>query len=109
VRDPLPATLAEGETLTLRLKVLGIPANRHTLHLAAVDDAARTLRTREHGGVLRAWNHTIAVEPADGASCRYTDVVEIDAGPLTPVAHAIARAFFAHRQRRWHKLAAGTR
>ena len=106
VRDPLPETLAEGETLALRLKILGLPANRHTLHLVEVDDATRSVRTREHGGALKTWNHTIQIEPAGGAACRYTDTVEIDAGRLTPIAYRIANAFFAHRQRRWHKLVA---
>jgi hypothetical protein len=107
VRDPLPETLGQGETLTLRLKVLGLPANRHTLHLETVDHDARTVQTREHGGALRTWDHTIRVDPLTETTCRYTDEVEIEAGRLTPVAHAIANAFFAHRQRRWHKLVAG--
>ena len=105
VRDPLPETLGEGETLTLRLKILGIPANRHTLHLTEVDDATKTIRTNEHGGALKTWSHTIHVEPTGDATCHYTDVIELDAGALTPIAYPIVNAFFAHRQRRWRKLA----
>jgi hypothetical protein len=82
-----------------------IPANSHTIKLVEVNDATRTARTNEHGGVLERWNHTIHVEPLTGSTCRYYDSVEIDAGRLTPAAHAVANAIFAHRQRRWHKLA----
>jgi len=42
--------------------------------------------------------------PATGAaSCRYT---ELDAGRLTALVAPLARAFFAHRRRRWRALAA---
>ncbi len=58
-----------------------IPAYRHTIEVIEVDDAEQTIRTHEHGGVLRAWNHTLRVEPIDTQTCRYTDTVEIDAGP----------------------------
>ena len=90
VRDPLPETLGQGETITMRLKILGIPANRHTLHLKEVDDATRTIRTNEHGGSLKTWNHTIQIEPTSDATCRYTDVVEFNAGALTPIAYPIS-------------------
>ena len=106
VQGELPETLEEGESIELRLKLLGrIPANRHTIKLVRIDDAARIAHTNEHGGALNAWNHTLEVEPLTDTTCRYTDSIEIDAGALTPIAHAIAGALFAHRQRRWQKLA----
>ncbi len=45
------------------------------------------------------------MEPVGGGRCRYRDVVRIDAGPLTPVVAAVARAFYRERQRRWRSLA----
>jgi hypothetical protein len=81
-----------------------IPVDRHTIHVEVVDPTTHTIRTREHGGVLRTWNHTLRVEPlADGRS-RYTDTVEIDAGRLTPVMARGATQIFRYRQRRWHRL-----
>jgi hypothetical protein len=101
----MPETLDEGESIDLRLKLLNaIPANRHTIELIEVNDATRTARTCEHGGVLETWNHTIHVEPLTETTCRYYDSIDLDAGALTPIAVTIANAFFAHRQRRWHKL-----
>lgn len=81
-----------------------IPAYQHTIEVAEVNDASRTIRTHEHGGVLRAWNHTLHVEPVDAQTCRYSDTVEIDAGRLTAFVAAIAVGIFRYRQRRWHKL-----
>jgi hypothetical protein len=107
VEGALPDTLDEGEQIDIRLKLLNaIPTNRHTIKLIEVDDETRTARTREHGGVLKTWNHTIHVEPLTDSTCRYYDSIDLDAGALTPVAVRIANQFFAHRQRRWQKLVA---
>ena len=81
-----------------------IPAYRHTIEVLEVDDAKRTVRTHEHGGVLRAWNHTLRVEPVDAQTCRYSDTVEIDAGLSTRLVAALAVGIYRYRQRRWHKL-----
>src|SRR5437773_138227 len=41
-----------------------IPMYRHTINLVAVDPATRTMRSDEHGGMIRSWRHTLHVEPA---------------------------------------------
>ncbi|OBK33300.1 hypothetical protein A5658_13820 [Mycobacterium sp. 1245111.1] len=81
-----------------------VPAYRHTIEVIDVDEAQRTIRTHEHGGVLRAWNHTLRVEPVDAQTCRYFDTVEIDARPITALVAALAVGIFRYRQRRWRKL-----
>jgi hypothetical protein len=81
-----------------------VPFSRHTIHLVEVDEIARRLRSNEHGGVLRAWNHTLRVEPAGEHRCRYSDTVDIDAGPLTGVVALAAAGIYRYRQRRWHRL-----
>jgi hypothetical protein len=81
-----------------------IPLSRHTIYLASLGQASQTLCSREHGGILRAWNHLLHVEPASDQRCRYSDTVEIDAGALTGVVAAAAKLIFRYRQRRWHKL-----
>lgn len=81
-----------------------IPAYRHTIEVVEVDRESRTIRTREHGGVLKAWNHTLHVEPIDEHACRYSDTVAIDAGILTGVVAAAADGIYRYRQRRWRKL-----
>jgi hypothetical protein len=86
-----------------------VPAYRHTIEVVEVDEESRTLRTHEHGGVLRRWDHVLHAEPvsdpgADGPRCRYSDTVTIDAGRLTPVVAATAVGIYRYRQRRWHRL-----
>ena len=81
-----------------------IPLSRHTIYVADVDEATRTIRTHEHGGMIRTWNHTLHVEPTGDATCRYSDTIEMDAGSATALLAASARGIYRYRQRRWHKL-----
>lgn len=90
-----------GWTLLFRV----VPWSRHHLRIHRIDDEHRTLESREHGGAVRTWNHVITVTPLDGDRCRYEDVIDIDAGVLTPVVATFARIFYAHRQRNWRRLA----
>lgn len=57
-----------------------IPLSSHTIHLVEIDPATKTLRTQEHGGLVRVCNHTLRVEPVSARACRYSDTVELDAG-----------------------------
>lgn len=82
-----------------------LPTSRHHIHLVEVDTGTRTMRTEEHGGLLRRWDHTLHVEPVDDRHSRYSDVVVIDAGPLTRVVVPVARGLFRYRQLRWRRLA----
>ena len=82
-----------------------IPAYRHTIEVLEKDETTKTLRTHEHGGILKAWNHTLHVEPIDEHSCRYSDTVDIDAGIATALVATVAKGIYRYRHRRWHKLA----
>jgi hypothetical protein len=96
---------APGVQASGRLWWLGvIPTWTHHLRVVAIEPD-RELRTAERGGLVRTWNHRLAFAPTSPASCDYTDEIEIDAGPLTPLVAAYARAFFALRQARWRQLA----
>lgn len=81
-----------------------IPAYRHTIEVVEVDQANRTVRTHENGGLLKAWNHTLHVEPIDEHSSRYSDTVDIDAGVATAFVAALAKGIYRYRHRRWRKL-----
>ena len=81
-----------------------LPAYRHTIEVVEVDPTSKTVRTHEHGGVLKAWNHTLRVEPIDEHSCRYSDTVDIDAGIATGFVATLAVGIYRYRQRRWRKL-----
>lgn len=81
-----------------------VPAYRHTIEIVEVNEATKTVRTHEHGGMLKTWNHTLHVESLGDNSCRYSDTLEIDAGRATAVVAAAAAGIFRYRQRRWRKL-----
>jgi hypothetical protein len=99
----LPATLAEGERASARLWLfLCVPGWRHHIRIVGLDRLE--IRTHEHGGPVRTWNHTLRFEPRSRSSCRYTDIIAIDAGALTPLVAALTRAFFGYRQARWRRL-----
>lgn len=100
------AEWVEGEEVVGWTWLFGVvPFNRHHLTVARIDHDRMTLASDEHGGIIRSWRHDIVVE-ADGAhACRYTDRVEIDAGPMTLPVAAYAWWFYRVRQRRWVRLA----
>lgn len=81
-----------------------LPLSPHTIHLVEINPSTRTVRSAEHGGILRAWNHTLHVEPISERTCRYSDTVDINAGALTAVVAKLAILIYRYRQRRWHKL-----
>jgi hypothetical protein len=81
-----------------------VPSHRHTIEVREVDPGTRTIRTHEHGGVLRRWDHVLHAEALDGARCRYSDTVTIDAGRLTGLVALLARGIYWYRHRRWRRL-----
>ena len=96
----------EGEADSGRLWLFHVlPLSRHHIHLVEVDATTRTMRTEEHGGLLRRWDHTLHVEPVDDRHSRYSDEVVLDAGMLTTVVARVAIALFRYRQLRWRRLA----
>lgn len=98
--------LAVGRCVRLQLRLFHVlPAGWHELTIAAVDPVRHTIRTQERSPLLRIWNHTLSVVALDRQRSRYTDRIEFDAGPLTAVAAPLVSLFFAHRQRRWRRLA----
>lgn len=105
---PVPDTLGGGEVVRVRLLFFHvIPAWAHEIRIVSVDENARRIETREHGGGVKTWNHRLTVEPAGPGRSRYTDRIEIDAGPMTRLVWAYANLFYRYRQWRWRRLARG--
>lgn len=99
--------VTEGETGDGRLRLFHlVPFGRWSIRVVRVDPGSRTIATEEHGGIFRRWAHTLHVEPVGEHSCRYSDLIEIDAGPLTRLAAPVVNAIFAYRHRRWNRLLA---
>lgn len=101
--EPLPESVGPDDEIATRLWLFGVlPGWTHTLRVVRID--AHELATRERGGPVSAWNHTLSFVPAPGGGCHYTDRIEIAAGPLTPLVVLIARVLFRYRQARWRRL-----
>jgi hypothetical protein len=107
VTDPsaLPERWRAGDTYDLRLTVLGIPANRHVIHLVHLDQEAGEAFTNERGGVLRRWNHRLHGEPDGKGATLYTDEIDIGSGLLIPLIWTFGHLFFRYRQRNLRRLA----
>jgi hypothetical protein len=51
-----------------------VPLHRHTIEIVEVDEATRTIRTHERGGVLRRWDHSLHAAPVTPAGPGGPDV-----------------------------------
>ncbi|REK12989.1 MAG: hypothetical protein DWQ37_10205 [Planctomycetota bacterium] len=104
--EPWPERWGVGESFQGRLYLLGVvPAWRHCITIVELDETRHLIRTEEHGGPLRGWNHLLHFEAAPNGRCRYTDRVQVRAGLLTLPIWLFAQGFFRYRQFRWRKLA----
>lgn len=92
-----------GSTSAYRFCLFGvIPFGTHTIHIVRFDqDGVSSREGNEH---VPVWNHEIKLIKLDGSRTEYTDRVEIRAGWKTIFIWLWAKAFYAHRQRRWVKL-----
>jgi len=107
-----PPTLPErwpqdGGDFEVALTAFGIlPIGRQVIGMSRSDDPgpARVIRDNGRGTLVRVWDHRITLMPEGSDATRYTDSLRIEAGWLTPLVVIWARGFYAHRQRRWHKL-----
>lgn len=101
---PLPERLDVGAEAAARLYFLGVlPAWTHRVRLVELEPTE--IATQERGGPVRTWNHRLTFEPVGERACRYTDEIEIHAGPATLATAAFARLMFRWRHRRWRTLA----
>ena len=110
LRYPAAATIGRpwqvGDDIEGWTFLLGvIPLSKHRLTVASIDEDGRALRTNEGGGMVRSWNHLLAVTPIDETSCSYEDRIDIDAGLFTPLVALFAAGFYRYRQWRWSGLA----
>lgn len=92
----------------VRMKLFGLlPLGEQTIDISmpSASPDCFALRDNGHSRLIPRWDHLITIEATDDGA-RYTDRVEIEAGWRTPFVGLFARLFYAHRQRRWRRLAA---
>ena len=94
----------ENAVFSFRFKLFGlISFGTHTINVISFSESGG-IYTHEHNSHVPTWNHRITLEQIDQDRTKYTDEVEIDAGWKTPFVYLWAKAFYAHRQRKWIKL-----
>lgn len=92
-----------GSTSAYCCRLFGvIPFCTHTIHIVRFDPNG--VSSREENEHIPVWNHEIKLTELDGSRTEYTDRVEIMAGWKTLFIWLWAKAFYAHRQRKWVKL-----
>lgn len=88
-----------GQRFEVQVRLFGrLPPQPYVMEVLDCDDAARVLRSAEHGMGVRTWRHTLCVTESPGGS-RLSDQIEIDAGWRTPVFAAWARFMYGARHR----------
>ena len=91
-----------GSRSAYRFRLFGlIPYGTHTIRIERFDE--EVVQSREGNEHVPVWNHRITLKDL-GTSTEYTDEVEIEAGWKTPFIWLWAKAFYAHRQRKWIRL-----
>ena len=95
-------TWKEGAVSSYRFKLFGfIPFGIHTIMIEKFDQNG--IQSREHNRHVPVWDHLIILQDL-GNQTKYTDEVVIHAGWKTVFIWLWAKAFYAHRQRKWIQL-----
>lgn len=104
--DDSPLIWGEGKSFLFKMylhKV--IPIGNHTINIIKMDKASREIVSNEYNKRVPIWNHYIKMEDIGKNITRYTDVVDLYAGLLTPFVTWWTVKFYKHRQRMWQKIA----
>ena len=98
-----PAVWTVGSRSSFRLRLFGIiPFGAHTIRIVRFDP--EKISSREGNRHVPVWKHDILLVPIDENHTEYTDRVEIRAGWKTLFIWLWAKAFYAHRQRKWIRM-----
>jgi len=104
----LPAVWRPGDYV-VRMRSLGVlPLGRQTISITLPPAGPGEVLVRDDGSgqLVRRWDHLITLRSSgDGTCTRYTDRVDVDAGPLTLPVWLWAHLLYRWRQLRWRRLA----
>lgn len=100
VYDGLPkGVVKEGQTAIVNVTIWGFLKTRnYTMHVETLDMENRILQSREHGGMIKRWDHTLSVVPENGKA-RWRDAIIIDAGWNTRGAALFGSYMYKRRHR----------
>jgi hypothetical protein len=94
----MPEDIKSGDRFCVRLWFFHfVPAWKHLLSISRVDEEKLQIQSVESGGLVKKWNHLIALAPLADGRTHYVDQIEIVA--------AWATFQYRYRQARWRRLA----
>ena len=103
-------------TYVVSVKAFGVlPLGRQAINIShPAPEPGETLpryvlHDKGSGDLAHIWDHRITIEPLSKTACRLSDVVEVEAGVLTPFVALLARILFRHRHARLAALTKVTR
>ncbi len=101
-----PEQWERGVVEQVRVRSSGLPfAFGYEILFTEIDDANMVMKTREKGGPIAQWSHTMRVEPLSQNSCLYTDELDIIGRFfLTRMVVADAVRYYEYRHKRWLQL-----
>lgn len=103
--NPFPEEWEVGVPIITEVLMFGRPpGSPYAFTFEQIDPRRYRMRTRESGGLVKEWIHTMYTEAVSDDCCRYTDVVEVDAGLLTPMLWLYVKLYYRYRHKRWLEL-----
>ena len=92
-----------GQIYEFKLRKFGfIPLGKHSIEIVKITQ--NRISSVESGIFGNKWRHDIFLEEVADEKTRYTDLVDINSGILTPFIWVFAKIFYKHRQRKWKLL-----
>ncbi len=98
--DHLPhVTMEQGKTYSTNITVLKLFSTEgYKIRIDRLCFKDRVMISHEGGKNIRSWRHKVDIEPANSGSV-WTDVIEVDAGLLTPIVSRFAKFMYLHRHK----------
>ena len=101
----LPARWTVGDTVNLRScrrNRSGQWGKAHNYYVTftKIDPINHVMVTKEHGGPVWSWQHTISFMETEDGGCILIDTIEIHAWPVTAAVCRFAGMYYLHRQAR---------
>lgn len=105
--ENLPAEpMVEGKTYATNIRVLKVIRNPdYTIRIDRLSHKDRVMISQEGNRRVRSWRHKLEVTPS-GTGAIWTDLLEIDAGLMTPLVSWFARFMYLHRHKERGALSA---
>lgn len=77
---------------------------KHHINVLSINQAQKTIITRERNSVCKIWEHTLTFKKVNNSETVYTDEVILYAGGLTTILAKFLAYSYKKRHQNWNKL-----